>query len=314
MLETLSPASSGRLPVHSTFALCFEGIVADRLRTAGATVHVLGAVHARQMSEIRHARRALSECCSRIAGTPLSSTRHGRRRSSVPRFSTAAHRWCAGCTRRSLVRGCSSSGPAARVLRWCCATASTPPITAAPRSPAYRTSVQYPPAALRARRPEVRDRVRESLGTPGDAIVVALAARLEAGKGQSQLIEALRNWATAAGKRGSSAGHNSPTSAPTWTACGDQAGAAGLASRIRFLGQRSDVADLFEAADVYCQPNIAPDSFGLSFIEALSAGLPVVTTRLGAAAEIVDTSCGVLVEPGSLRGTARCARHADRRC
>ncbi len=129
---------------------------------------------------------------------------------------------------------------------------------------------------------------------------MVLAARLEAGKGQAQLIDALAQLGDRSWEAWIVGGAQQPDERAYLDGLRDQAGAAGLASRIRFLGQRSDVADLFEAADVYCQPNIAPDSFGLSFIEALSAGLPVVTTRLGAAAEIVDTSCGVLVEPGSL--------------
>jgi hypothetical protein len=38
----------------------------------------------------------------------------------------------------------------------------------------------------------------------------------------------------------------------------------------------------------------------MTFIEAFAAGLPVVTTRLGASEEIMDESCGVLVEPGDI--------------
>jgi glycosyltransferase involved in cell wall biosynthesis len=70
-----------------------------------------------------------------------------------------------------------------------------------------------------------------------------------------------------------------------------------IADRVRFTGQRRDVAQLLEAADIYCQPNIEPESFGITFIEALHAELPVVTTAIGGALEIVDGSCGILVEP-----------------
>ena len=38
-------------------------------------------------------------------------------------------------------------------------------------------------------------------------------------------------------------------------------------------------------------------AFGISLIEALAAGLPVVTSALGGAKEIVDETCGVLVAP-----------------
>src|SRR5207302_1246255 len=55
---------------------------------------------------------------------------------------------------------------------------------------------------------------------------------------------------------------------------------------------------LLAAADIHCQPNTGPEPFGITFIEALYAGLPVVTTGIGGALEIVDGSCGILVEPG----------------
>ena len=65
-----------------------------------------------------------------------------------------------------------------------------------------------------------------------------------------------------------------------------------------FLGERRDVPALMRAADLHCQPNTAPEPFGLAFVEALHAGLPVVTTAMGGALEIVTPSCGVLVPPG----------------
>src|SRR5262249_22168943 len=48
------------------------------------------------------------------------------------------------------------------------------------------------------------------------------------------------------------------------------------------------------AADVYCQPNVAPEPFGISYVEALASGLPVVTSNFGGGAEIVTPQCGLL--------------------
>ena len=82
----------------------------------------------------------------------------------------------------------------------------------------------------------------------------------------------------------------------------------GIANRVRFLGQRSDVSDLLAAADIFCQPNLGPEPFGITFVEALNAGLPVVTTAMGGPLEIVDDSCGKLTPPGDSRALASTLR------
>jgi SAM-dependent methyltransferase len=85
----------------------------------------------------------------------------------------------------------------------------------------------------------------------------------------------------------------------------------GLESRIKFLGQRSDVPALMNAADIYCQPNIGPEPFGLAFIEALSAGLPIVTTAMGGPLEIVTPGCGALTLPSPLAVAAAIEAYVD---
>jgi glycosyltransferase involved in cell wall biosynthesis len=74
------------------------------------------------------------------------------------------------------------------------------------------------------------------------------------------------------------------------------------------VGASDDVEAWMQAADIYCQPNRSPDSFGLAFVEAMAAGLPVVTTRLGGAVEVVDDTCGILVPPGSMADVAGALR------
>jgi glycosyltransferase involved in cell wall biosynthesis len=72
----------------------------------------------------------------------------------------------------------------------------------------------------------------------------------------------------------------------------------GISNRIRFVGDRADVPDLLAASDIFCQPNLGPEGFGITFVEAMAAGLPVVTSGIGGALEIVDETCGILVPPG----------------
>ena len=59
------------------------------------------------------------------------------------------------------------------------------------------------------------------------------------------------------------------------------------------------------AADIFCQLNASPEPFGIVLVEALAAGLPVVTAASGGAREVVDESCGELVAPGDSRALAR---------
>lgn len=300
VMETLAPATSGRAPLRSSFALCFEGSVAERLRTAGATVHLLGEVHARQPSEIRQARRALTAVLQ--SERPDAVLVHSAWSQAI--FGPAILN-----SGVPLVRWLHAPQPGPRMLEYWARRSRPSLVLCNSRYTADRGLAQiagcphtvlYPPAAMRIRRPEIRARVRQSLDTPAESIVVVLAARLEAGKGQSVLIEALAQLADRSWEAWIIGGAQTADEHAYLDALRARARAAGVASRVRFLGQRNDVADLLEAADVYCQPNVAPDSFGLSFIEAMSAGLPVVTTSLGAAAEIIDDSCGVLVESGSL--------------
>ncbi|MCU1280709.1 MAG: hypothetical protein JWM53_4255 [bacterium] len=72
-----------------------------------------------------------------------------------------------------------------------------------------------------------------------------------------------------------------------------------IEQRVRFLGLRSDVPRILAGADLAVVPSRAPEAFGLSVVEAMAAGRPVVVTDAGAMPEIVDHGrCGVVVPQG----------------
>jgi glycosyltransferase involved in cell wall biosynthesis len=91
----------------------------------------------------------------------------------------------------------------------------------------------------------------------------------------------------------------------------------GLQDRVRFLGAmpEPEVTALLDRAELFVLPSvIAPDGTteGLpnALIEALAAGVPVVTTRVSGVPELVqDGQTGLLAEPGDPAGLARALAH-----
>ncbi len=73
----------------------------------------------------------------------------------------------------------------------------------------------------------------------------------------------------------------------------------GISSRVSFLGLRSDVDTLMQAADAYVMSS-AWEGLPVVLIEAAASGLPIVCTDVGANAEVVG-GIGVLVPPGEPR-------------
>ena len=72
----------------------------------------------------------------------------------------------------------------------------------------------------------------------------------------------------------------------------------GLGDRVRFLGTRDALPELLAPADVFLLSS-EEESFGLSALEAMSCGTPVVATNVGGVAEVVeDGTCGLLCPPG----------------
>jgi glycosyltransferase involved in cell wall biosynthesis len=103
-----------------------------------------------------------------------------------------------------------------------------------------------------------------------------------------------------------------------------QAAAAGLADRVRLLGQVGDVATLMAAADLLVSPT-RYDAYGLAVHEAVCRGLPVVVSRAAGVSERFppDLQCLLLNDPdddvelagriaGALPARADCLRGLGR--
>jgi glycosyltransferase involved in cell wall biosynthesis len=152
--------------------------------------------------------------------------------------------------------------------------------------------------------PGVRRSLRASLGAGDDDIVVLMAARLERWKGHDVLIEAARRlpgdarihvWIAGADREPGSRYERDLATA-----------AAGVTSgtRVSLLGERDDVPTLMRLADIYCQPNLKGEPFGIAIAEAMLASLPCVVSAAGGAAELLDDSCSVITAPGDAAAVA----------
>ena len=71
----------------------------------------------------------------------------------------------------------------------------------------------------------------------------------------------------------------------------------GIERAVRFLGSRTDVADLLRASDMFVHPS-REEGFSNAILEAMAAGLPVVACDVGGNPEaVVDGETGRLVPP-----------------
>lgn len=72
----------------------------------------------------------------------------------------------------------------------------------------------------------------------------------------------------------------------------------GIATVVRFHGQvdRPRVAELLARSDIYLHAS-ATETFGVSIVEALFAGLPVIVSAAGGVTASIPTSMGIVIDP-----------------
>ncbi len=92
---------------------------------------------------------------------------------------------------------------------------------------------------------------------------------------------------------------------PDRSECERLARELGLQKDVFFLGKQDGLADLLSVADVFLMPSQS-ESFGLSALEAMSCGIPVVSSSVGGLPElIVHNEVGFIAEIGDINRMAK---------
>jgi len=174
-----------------------------------------------------------------------------------------------------------------------------------------RDRVHYFPNAIdmthfRPATPGERDAARTEWHLPPDRVVCLFVGRLSLEKGLDDLLEAWRQM--------------QPVDALLVIAGPDMTGHAwdvgvsgrafverhGLTGSVRFVGPVTDAASLIRTADLVVQPSHF-EALGLSAIEALASGVPVVASAVGGLLEfVVDGENGRLCPPRNPAALAAC--------
>jgi glycosyltransferase involved in cell wall biosynthesis len=125
-----------------------------------------------------------------------------------------------------------------------------------------------------------RRTIRREIGWPDDELIVLFVGRLSVEKGVMDLLEA---WSRAALPRARLAfvgpdmpGHPWDAGAPARQFVADR----GLSASVTFAGAVAEPSPFFRAADLFVQPSHF-EAFGISVIEAMASGVPVIAARVG---------------------------------
>ncbi len=145
-----------------------------------------------------------------------------------------------------------------------------------------------------------RASIRKSLGVPTDAVVVGTVARLTEAKAPQDFIRAAKL-----------VNDFNPHVHFLWVGNGHLEEDAkrfvtelGLDPVFRFSGHRDDIPSVLKAMDIFVLTSHW-EGFSIAILEAMAAGLPIVSTRvMGASEAIAEGENGLLVGIGDVRSVA----------
>ncbi len=160
-----------------------------------------------------------------------------------------------------------------------------------------------------ARNASVREHIRKTEGLTDGAICFFGMGRLIDWKGFDDLLRGFAEFLR---------GCEEPDRFVLWIAGDGQerdslhklAHTLGISERVKFWGFVDDVKPILWGADIYIHPSWGDEAFGLSLLEAMSAGLPAIASDSGGMTEILRDDCGLLFPRRNITALVHCMREA----
>ncbi|MBE9190507.1 glycosyltransferase family 4 protein [Gloeocapsopsis crepidinum LEGE 06123] len=158
-----------------------------------------------------------------------------------------------------------------------------------------------------------RDITRRALGIPPDAFVVLYAGRITRPKNIEMLIAAFARLGFKPDQArllitGTSFSFSyNPIAGDVYQQeLIDLCQTLGISDRVHWLGKRTDVPEMFRAADVSVLPSMLPETFGRVIAESMACGTPAIGLRYGGIPEVISGEFQRFqVEPGDIAGLAQ---------
>ncbi len=298
-LITLARNKTVDRTTHHDFAFTCDGPALETIRLTGAQVHYLGSASHKQPKALLLARRRLNDVCREhqydvavfhqypnlIAA--FADVLWRRKVKTVRYFHNETHPTSKleRLVRLVYTRFLDLSVFDSKFLLQCMLSA--------------RSTVVYYPVDKQIELPDRRrDDIRARFSTSSADPLVIQVCRMTERKGHPRLLRALATLKSLPWTCWIVGGPQADKQRSYFDSVKRLAEELKIADRVRFLGTRNDVPELLATADIFCHPNTyPPEPFGIAFVEALQAGLPVITSAMGGALEIVSEQCGILVPP-----------------
>ncbi|MGE8359083.1 glycosyltransferase [Pseudomonas sp.] len=145
-----------------------------------------------------------------------------------------------------------------------------------------------------------------SLGeSPPGKIVFFTLCNITEQKGIADLLDAIALWNPPAEQFEFHIGGDGPQR----ESYKNKADTLGIGDRVVWLGpiRREQVPRFFRESDIYVMPS-HHETFGVVYAEAAASGKPIIATRCGGPESIVNSSNGLLVDVGDIKGLADAMR------